>query len=125
LRVSLQGASDSRGGAQLPRVAAPGNAQDEEPLRSERLGEEALPAEGNGSGPPGRQPSPHSSPRRHGLRSDAARLLLQDELAGEEERAEVGAVAAGEGREARSGERSLGGCADDWRSGDAVDVDWR
>src|SRR4029077_9368253 len=35
LRVSVQGAPDPRGGAQLPRLAPPGNAQGQEPLGSQ------------------------------------------------------------------------------------------
>ena len=52
-------------------VAAPGNAQDQDPLRSERLRQEAVPPEGHRPRASGRRPSADPPPRRHGLRSAA------------------------------------------------------
>src|SRR5205807_4771102 len=115
-----QRAPDSRGGAQLSGLASSGHAQDQEPLRSERVGKETVPAEGHRPGASGRQSSSDSPPRRYGLRSYSPRLLLQDEREGEEERAEVGALAAGQGREAGPSQRPRRRRSEDESSGREV-----
>src|SRR4051795_5573961 len=49
-----------------------------------RHGQDPAPEEARGAAPAGRNPPADPPPRRHGLRTDAARLLVQDERAGEE-----------------------------------------
>src|ERR1043165_7950152 len=70
--------------------------------RSEVAGSGKKPFRQKGTGRAGRNPPADPPPRRHRLRPRAARLLLQDERAGEEGGAQVGALAAGQGREARA-----------------------